>query len=66
MVDDEIISKLIMASCNFCSLILEGIARFRKQMQAYEGFSNKREAMKANIAALKKDKEGIAEKELAW
>ncbi|KAJ0780967.1 hypothetical protein HanPI659440_Chr06g0243871 [Helianthus annuus] len=28
MVDDEMISKLIMASCMFCFLILEGIARF--------------------------------------
>ncbi|KAM0034932.1 hypothetical protein Hdeb2414_s0015g00440521 [Helianthus debilis subsp. tardiflorus] len=58
MVDDEMISKLIMASCNFCSLIPEGIARFLKQMQECEAFSKKREAMKANIAALKKDKEG--------
>ncbi|MFS8006636.1 hypothetical protein Hanom_Chr14g01251571 [Helianthus anomalus] len=35
-------------------------------MQEYEAFSKKREALKANIAALKKDKGGIAEKELAW
>ncbi|KAF5783156.1 hypothetical protein HanRHA438_Chr11g0517311 [Helianthus annuus] len=66
MVDNEMISKLIMASCNFCSLIPEGIARFRKRMQEYEALSKKREAMKASIAALKKDKEGFAEKELAW
>ncbi|MFS8002435.1 hypothetical protein Hanom_Chr13g01202051 [Helianthus anomalus] len=58
MVDDEMISKLIMASCNFCSLILEGIARFQKWMQEYEAFSKKRETMKASIATLKKDKEG--------
>ncbi|MFS8018728.1 hypothetical protein Hanom_Chr15g01395411 [Helianthus anomalus] len=66
MVDDEMITKLIIASCNFCSLIPEGIARFRKWMQEYEAFSKKREAMKAIIAALKKEKEGFAEKELAW
>ncbi|KAM0055417.1 hypothetical protein Hdeb2414_s0006g00205851 [Helianthus debilis subsp. tardiflorus] len=65
MVDDEMITKIIMASCNFCALIPEGIARFRKRMQEYEAFSQKREAMKASIAALKKDKEGFAEKELA-
>ncbi|MFS7899984.1 hypothetical protein Hanom_Chr00s088718g01797971 [Helianthus anomalus] len=66
MVDDEMITKMIMASCNFCALILEGIARFRKRMQEYEAFSKKREAMKASIVVLKKDKEGFVETELAW
>ncbi|KAM0035696.1 hypothetical protein Hdeb2414_s0015g00449481 [Helianthus debilis subsp. tardiflorus] len=66
MVDDEMIIKMFMASCNFCALIPEDIARFRKRMQEYEAFSKKREAMKATIAALKKDKEGFADKELAW
>ncbi|KAF5814681.1 hypothetical protein HanRHA438_Chr03g0125741 [Helianthus annuus] len=66
MVDDEMITNMIMASCNFCALIPEGISRFRKRMQEYEAFSKKREAMKASIATLKKDKEGFVEKELAW
>ncbi|MFS8034623.1 hypothetical protein Hanom_Chr17g01583301 [Helianthus anomalus] len=57
---------MIMASCNFCALLPEGIAHFRKGMQEYEVFSKKREAMKANIAALKKETEGFAEKEKAW
>ncbi|KAJ0438014.1 hypothetical protein HanHA300_Chr16g0609091 [Helianthus annuus] len=32
MVDDQMISKMIMASCNLCALLLEGIARFQKRM----------------------------------
>ncbi|KAJ0467319.1 hypothetical protein HanIR_Chr14g0684001 [Helianthus annuus] len=66
MVDNEMISKMIMASCNFCALLPEGIAQFRKWMQEYEVFSKKREAMKASMDALRKEKEGFAEKELAW
>ncbi|KAJ0903811.1 hypothetical protein HanPSC8_Chr07g0274301 [Helianthus annuus] len=66
MVDEEMISKMTMASCNFCASIPEGIAWFRKRMQKYEVFSKKREAMKASMAALKKEKESFAEKELAW
>ncbi|KAF5799856.1 hypothetical protein HanXRQr2_Chr07g0309321 [Helianthus annuus] len=59
MVDDRMISKMIMAFCNLCALLHKGIARFRKRMQEYEVFSKKREAMKANM-------EGFAEKEKAW
>ncbi|KAM0046261.1 hypothetical protein Hdeb2414_s0009g00314061 [Helianthus debilis subsp. tardiflorus] len=66
MADDEMISKMIMASCNFCALLPEGIAWFRKRMQEYEVFLKKREAMKASMAALKKENESFAQKELAW
>ncbi|MFS8007797.1 hypothetical protein Hanom_Chr14g01265241 [Helianthus anomalus] len=66
MIDDKMISKMIMASCNLCVLLPEGIARFKKQMQEYEFFSKKRDAMKANMAALKKEIEGFAEKLRAW
>ncbi|KAM0046882.1 hypothetical protein Hdeb2414_s0009g00321791 [Helianthus debilis subsp. tardiflorus] len=38
MVDDQMISKMVMASCNLCALLPDGIAHFRKRMQEYEVF----------------------------
>ncbi|KAF5764263.1 hypothetical protein HanRHA438_Chr15g0702401 [Helianthus annuus] len=66
MDDDQMISKMIFGSCNLAALLLEGISRFRKRMQEYETFSNKRDGMKATMVALKKESEGFAEKEKAW
>ncbi|MFS7889906.1 hypothetical protein Hanom_Chr00s000005g01612461 [Helianthus anomalus] len=66
MVDDQMTINKKPTSCNLCAFLPEGIARFRKWMQDYEFFfSKKREAMKANMAALKKEAKGFAKKELA-
>ncbi|KAJ0440126.1 hypothetical protein HanHA300_Chr16g0632981 [Helianthus annuus] len=66
MDDDQMIAKMILGACNLSALLPEGISRFRKRMQEYEAFSKKRDAMKASMAALKKESERFSEKEKAW
>ncbi|KAF5790279.1 hypothetical protein HanXRQr2_Chr09g0381351 [Helianthus annuus] len=66
MDDDQMIGKMILGACNLFVLLPKGISRFQKRMQEYEAFSKKRDAMKASMAALKKENKGFGEKETAW
>ncbi|KAJ0433774.1 hypothetical protein HanPSC8_Chr17g0773081 [Helianthus annuus] len=66
MEGDNMLSRLMLSSCNLSALVAEGVTHFRKGMQEYEEFSKKKEKMKASMAAMKKDIDGFSKKEEAW
>ncbi|MFS7937238.1 hypothetical protein Hanom_Chr05g00425251 [Helianthus anomalus] len=66
MEGDNMLSRLMLSSCNLSALVAEGVTCFRKGMQEYKEFSKKKEKMKSSMAAMKKEIDEFSKKEETW